>query len=112
MKLIVDQIDKSYHDDNLRYSDEENFIDLKKRAKKLLRYIIWRRQDRIIMVTHGIFLKMVVAYMIHGNKLTASMYNTLSYLNKMDNAGMTICQYIPHWFKKDEWKVITWNDLA
>ncbi len=112
VRQIVDQIDKSYHDDTMRFSDEENFVDLKERAKNLLYYIMERREERIIMVTHGIFLKMVVAYMIHGESLTASMYNALSYINKMDNAGMTICQFIPHWFTSDEWKVITWNDLA
>lgn len=111
VKLIVDQIDKSFHGDDLRYSDEENFIDLKKRAKKLLRYISRRRQRRIIMVTHHVFLKMVVSYMIYGEKLNVSLYNTLSYRNRIDNAGMAICQYIPHWFARDEWKVITWNDL-
>lgn len=109
VRLIVDQIDKSFHDDNLRYSDEENFTDLKKRAKKLLRYIRWRRQKRIIMVTHSIFLKMVVSYILEGEALTASEYNKLSYYNPIANAGMTIIQYVPHWFKKNEWKILTWN---
>ena len=112
VRAIVDRIDKSFHSDDLRYSDEENFIDLKKRARKLLRYIKRRRQKRIIMVTHGIFLKMVVAYIIHGKKLTASLYNQLSYFNPINNAGLTIVLYIHHWFTKDEWKILTWNDKA
>lgn len=112
VKGIVDVIDNSYHKDELRYSDEENFVDLKERASQLLTYIEARNENRLIMVTHGIFLKMVVAYIIYGEGLTASLYNTLSYHNPMNNAGMTICQFLPHWFKKDEWKVITWNDLA
>src|SRR3989338_9175853 len=110
VKLIVDQIDKSFHSDDLRYSDEENFIDLKKRAKKLLAYIKRRSENRIIMVTHGIFLKMVISYMLKGEKLTASEYNKLSFFNPIDNAGITIIQYIPHWFKKDEWKLLAWNN--
>jgi broad specificity phosphatase PhoE len=112
IKKIVDRIDKSYHADDLRFSDEENFTDLKKRAKKLLHYIKWQRQDRIIMVTHKIFLKMVISYMLYGKKLTASEYNNLSYFNPIDNAGMAICSYTHHWFKKDEWKLLVWNDLA
>ena len=111
VQSIVDRIDKSFHDDSLRYSDEENFTDLKGRAKKLLAYISEREEKQIIMVTHGIFLKMVVAYMLYGEKLTASMYNEVSYFNTINNAGMAICQYISHWFSKDEWKLITWNDL-
>jgi broad specificity phosphatase PhoE len=109
---IVDRIDKSFHPDDLRYSDEENFVDLKARAKKLLKYIAKRDEKRIIMVTHGIFLKMVVSYMLYGESLTASDYNNLSYFNPVDNASMTICSYKHHWFSKDEWNIIVWNDLA
>jgi len=112
VQSIVDRIDNSFHDDNMRYSDEENFVDLKERAKKLLDFIKKTKEKRIIMVTHGIFLKMVIAYMEYGNKLNASQYNTLSYFNPIDNAGMTICLYNPHWFKKDEWKLLTWNNEA
>lgn len=110
VRTIVDRIDKSVHDDNLRYSDEENFTDLKERAKKLLEYIKTRPEERIIMVTHGIFLKMVASYIIYGDELNAAAYNKISFFNPIDNAGMTICQYISHWFKKDEWKLLVWND--
>jgi broad specificity phosphatase PhoE len=111
VKKIIDRIDNSYHADDLRVSDEENFTDLKKRAKKLLNYITWRSQSRIIMVTHKIFLRMVISYMLYGENLTASQYNNLSYFNPIDNAGMAICSYAHHWFKKDEWKILVWNDL-
>ena len=111
IKQIIDRMDKSYHADDLRISDEENFTDLKKRAKKLLKYISQKSQKRIILVTHGIFLKMVISYMLYGDKLTASQYNTLSYFNPAKNAGMAICSYTHHWFKKKEWKLLVWNDL-
>jgi len=112
VQIIIDRIDKSYHADDLRVSDEENFTDLKKRAEKLLKYIARRREKRIIMVTHGIFLKMVASYMLYGEKLTASEYNNLSYFNPINNASMAICSYTSHWFKKEEWKILVWNDLT
>ena len=65
----------------------------------------------MIMVTHANFLKMVISYMLYGDSLSASQYNTLSYFNPVNNAGMTICKYTSHWFKKDEWKLLVWNDL-
>ncbi|MFZ2149560.1 MAG: histidine phosphatase family protein [Minisyncoccia bacterium] len=111
VRKVLDRIDKSYHSDDLRVSDEENFADLKLRARKLLKFIKRRHAKRIIMVTHSRFLKMIAAYMTHGEELTASQYNTLSYFNKIDNAGMCICAYTHHWFKKDEWKILVWNDL-
>ena len=111
VKKVLDKIDKSYHEDDLRISDEENFTDLKRRAKKLLGYISRRNAKRIIMVTHSRFLKMVISYMIYGDKLTATQYNNLSYFNKIKNAGMAICSYKHHWLKKNEWKVVVWDDL-
>ncbi|MCX6751988.1 MAG: histidine phosphatase family protein [Candidatus Nomurabacteria bacterium] len=111
VRKIIDRIDKSFHDDNLRVSDEENFADLKERARKLLIYISRRNAKRIIMVTHGIFLKMIVSYMLYGDKLTAAEYNSLSYFNPINNASMAICSYTHHWFKKNEWKLLVWNDL-
>jgi broad specificity phosphatase PhoE len=110
VRQVIDRIDKSFHEDDLRYADEENFIDLKKRAKRLLKFIAGRRQKRIIMVTHGLFLRMVVAYMLHGKHLSASEYNALSFYNPIDNAGLTICLFVPHWFKKNEWKILSWNN--
>ena len=111
VKAIVDRIDKSFHDDNLRYSDEENFVDLKTRAKKILEYIAGRKENQLIMVTHSIFLRMVVSYIMVGDNLTASEYNKLSYLNPIDNASLTICTRTSYWFKKDKWKLLVWDNI-
>ena len=110
VRLVMDRIDKSFHEDGLRYSDEETFLDLKRRAKRLLKFIAGRSKKRIIMVSHGFFIKIVVAYMLHGDKLTASEYNKLSFFNPLDNAGLTICLYVHHWLKRNEWKVLVWNN--
>ncbi len=112
VKSIIDRIDKSFHSDDLRYSDEENFTDLKARAKKLLQFIKHRREKKIIMVTHGIFLKMVISYMLYGDELSASHYNSLSVYNPIDNASMAICSYTTHLFSPNEWKLLVWNDLV
>ncbi|MDQ5931025.1 MAG: hypothetical protein QG674_191 [Patescibacteria group bacterium] len=111
VQKIVDRIDKSFHDDTLRYSNEENFVDLKARAKRLLEYIAKRKERQIIMVTHGIFLKMVVSYMLLGDKLTASEYNKLSYLNPMDNAALTICTRTTRFLRKAKWELLVWNNI-
>lgn len=112
VRRIVDQIDKSFHSDDLRYSDEENFEDLELRAKRLLYYISHRPEKRIIMVTHSIFLKMLASYILLGEGLTASEYNKLSLDNPIDNASMAIVSYESHWFRPEEWKLLVWNDLA
>ncbi len=110
VRRIVDRIDKGFHEDNFRYSDEENFTDLRERAKKLLEFIVARPERHILMVSHAIFLKMVVSYMLLEDALTASEYNKLSYLNPLDNAGLTICTYTTKFLRKPKWKLLVWND--
>ncbi|MES3031732.1 MAG: histidine phosphatase family protein, partial [Patescibacteria group bacterium] len=66
VKEIADMIDGSYHADEFQMSDEETFIDLKVRTRKLLDYIMDRPEERMIMVTHSRFLKMIVSYMLLG----------------------------------------------
>lgn len=111
VKAIVDRIDKSYHDDTFRISDEENFVDLKDRAAALLRFIEKRSEKRLLMVTHSIFLRMVVSYMLLGKNLSASEYNRLSYLNPIDNAAVVICSYTKRLFRKPKWRLLVWNDI-
>ncbi|MEK7113809.1 MAG: histidine phosphatase family protein [Patescibacteria group bacterium] len=111
VQSIIDRIDKGYHADDLRISDEENFPDLKARAKKLLEYITKRKEKKIIMVTHGLFLKMIASFVLYGEELNASTYNSLSYYNPIDNASMGIFKYTKHWFSKPKWEILTWNDL-
>ncbi len=113
VQKIVDIIDKSYHRDDFRYSDEENFQDLKDRARRLLEYLSKRREKHVLVVTHGIFLRMVAAYILYGESLTASDYNLLSFLNTYNNAAITICEYKKPWFGKPlerPWELIAWDD--
>ncbi len=114
VKKIMDRMDKSFHDDNLRYSDEENFEDLHQRAKKLLTFIKKRPEQRIVLVTHGIFLKMVFATMLKRAHLDSNEYNKLSFFNPIDNAGLSVCTYTHKWwwFGYEEWKLLMWNNLT
>lgn len=123
IKKIIDIVDKSYHSDDFRYSDEENFQDLKERAKKLLAYLEERPEKKILVVTHSIFLKMVAAYMIHRDSLDSKKYNILSFTNSSNNASITVCEYNSGWLgdgflgeifypKKNRWKLLAWDDYT
>lgn len=110
---IVDQMDLAYHEDNFRYSDEENFVDLKKRARKCLRYLAWQGDLRNCVVTHHAFLKMLLAFMLYRNKLHAKDYVKLSYFNMSDNGGVSICEFHPWkmFSSTHGWEVISFNEI-
>ncbi len=110
VRMIVDKIDKGFHSDDLKHSDEENFLEFKNRAKKALKYLRRRKEKNLIVVTHSLFLKMLMAYILMGDKLTAVDYVKLRYFDTINNAALTICTCKTHWFSKTEWDIIVWNN--
>ncbi len=118
VRKIVNLIDHSYHDDTYRFSDEENFSDLRDRARDCLAYLETQKSKKILVVTHGIFLKMLIAYMLYRDTLTAADYNKLSYFNPSNNAGITVCELKKGIFgtmfgapkAEKRWKLIVWDD--
>ncbi len=109
---IVDAMDKGYHGDDYRYSDEENFIDLKHRAKDCLTYLAQEGGRETCVVTHSIFLKMLIAFLLYRNDLHAADYVKLSFFNASDNAAITVCEWHPWkaWNARRGWEVVTYNE--
>lgn len=109
---IVDRIDLAYHADDYRYSDEENYTDLKKRARKCLALLSRQGAGETAIVTHHGFLKMCIAYMLYRENLHAGDFIKLSFFNVSDNAGITICEYNPwQMFSPTRgWRVVSYNE--
>jgi len=110
---IIDRIDLSYHDDDYRFSDEENFVDLKKRAKKLLALLSRQGARETCVVTHHAFLKMLLSYMLHRERLHAADYVKLSFFNFSDNGGISVCECRPWQFfsRTRGWEVVSYNEM-
>ena len=109
---IVDQMDLAYHDDDYRFSDEENFTDLKKRARKCLNLLERQGARKTVVVTHHVFLKMLVAYLLYRERLHAADFVKLSFFNVSDNAGITIVEFHPwkRFFRTRGWEVVSYNE--
>ncbi|TSC71273.1 MAG: phosphoglycerate mutase [Parcubacteria group bacterium Gr01-1014_49] len=109
---IVDQMDLAYHPDDYRFSDEENFIDLKKRARKCLALLSRQGARETAVVTHHVFLKILVAYLLYRERLHAADFVKLAFFNVSDNAGITVCEFHP-WrmlSKTRGWEVVSYNE--
>ncbi len=109
---IVDQMDLSYHEDEYRFSDEENFIELKKRAKKCIRLLSRQGVRETCVVTHHVFLKMFIANLLYRKRLHAADFAKLSFFNASDNAGITICEFHPWKLFSPTmgWEVVSYNE--
>jgi broad specificity phosphatase PhoE len=106
----INFMDKSFHDEDARWQDEENFKDLKERALKLKDFLIKNSSANTLCITHGIFLKMFLCVLLYGEKLTVKDYIKLTMFNPADNAGITVVKYSPYDFFGDPWDIVAYND--
>ena len=92
-----------------RYADEENFDDLVHRAQKALHYLENLPSENILVVTHGLFLRVLVCCAIYGDKVTGEMLYGFFVHLRVGNTGLTVMRYDdpiePH-----TWLLTTWND--
>jgi probable phosphoglycerate mutase len=100
-----------------RYSDEENFDDLKERAGTALRYLAARPEQHLLVVTHSFFLRTLLARAIFGDSLTGKECQDVLRGFEMENTGITILHHQPEEYytvpgSEIEWRVWVWNDHA
>jgi broad specificity phosphatase PhoE len=106
-------IDKAIADNweilDYRHSDEENFADLRQRARECFEFLENRIEDNIVVVTHKNFLHCLVWYRLFGPKVTPREAKIITDNFVMSNTGIVWMQFDE--IKKD-WKIVTWNDHA
>lgn len=94
-----------------RHSDEENFEDLRNRARKGLEFLANRPEENIAVVTHGFFMRIIMAHVVFRERLTGKECEQFMRTFHMENTGLTIIKYAgPD--KEPPWWVWTWNDHA
>lgn len=104
--LVRSFIDENF-ETGLRHSDEENFHDLSQRARGAIQVLENRSESAIAVVTHGTFLKMMIAVMAFKEKLRATEYLGIDRLLLPSNTGITKCT-----FNNGKWQLVVWNDHA
>jgi len=102
---VEELIIENFHTPGYRFSDEENFDDLKKRAQAALQYLLQRPEEKILVVTHGFLMCIIIAYIIFGDGLTSHECGQCIKKFYMANTGLTVVSY-----DKEDWWLQTWND--
>lgn len=94
-----------------RHSDEENFEDLRDRARQALEFLANRPEEHIAVVTHGFFMRIIIACVVFRERLTGKECELFIRTFHMENTGLTIIKYAgPD--QEPPWWVWTWNDHA
>lgn len=87
------------------YSDEENYFDAHERALACLAMLSERDEERIVAVSHGLFISMLVSTVIFGDLFTPHLYERIYRTVRNDNTSITTLKH-----EDDQWRLITWND--
>lgn len=92
-------------DTDYRYEDGENIHDIVQRIKKILQYIEDDTQGDVLVVTHGIILRLLVGYILTRSddmEVYVSVFRNI----KFDNTGITHVKL----FTDGTWQFGTIND--
>jgi len=108
---------QSLMDAGPRALDGENFKDLSERAGEALEYLIQRKEDHILVVTHGFYMRYLVARAIYGGTLNGDNFEPLARSLVMENTGLTVLRHgTPSkkeaWGEPAPWQLWVWNDHA
>ena len=102
---------ENFDNPDWHHSDEENFHDLKARALKSLNFLAQRPEEKIIVVTHGYFMRFLLACAIFGPELTAKEGENFLRTCHMENTSLSVLGFDPT-LKVSPWWLWIWNDHA
>jgi probable phosphoglycerate mutase len=102
--------ERLYQSGSQRVEDGENFDDLLERADKALDYLLNRPEQTIMVITHGFFLRTIIARVLLGEDLTGKLRNRIESRSGMENTGLAVLEYRPAFQEPPAWRLWTYND--
>jgi 2,3-bisphosphoglycerate-dependent phosphoglycerate mutase len=109
---IWNEWQETLYTQGMRLEDGENFDDIIARTNKALDFLREHDADRILVVTHGWFLRSIVARVLLGSKITGEAFRNFQYRIAMENAGITVVKHKMDWEGNWDWRLWIYNDHA
>lgn len=108
---IYQEWNESLYTPGIRVEDGENYDDIMVRAEKALEFLEHRREQSLVVVTHGFFMRTMLAKILLGNSLTPAAYKHFQASTATENTGITVVKYAetkhgPGWY------LWAYNDIA
>lgn len=106
------QLYANLEDPNWRYADEDNYLDLYNRAKRIMEMLATRQEKRILLVSHGAFISTLLnTMMCEGETSPVSARRMFRFLRK-ENTGISIIEYHEDAIRANKWRLKVWNDYS
>mgnify|MGYP001577373412 CR=1 FL=1 len=102
----------SLHTPGLRVEDGENYEDVVARADRALALLAARAEDTALVVTHGYFLRSIIARVLLRDTLTAASFLNIQRSANMQNTGITVLRVEQGFESAPAWKLWIYNDHA
>ena len=103
---------QSLYTPGMRVEDGENYEDLITRADAALALLQDRAESSIVVVTHGYFLRTMVARVILGDALSGEAFRHFHKVAAIENTGLTVLRYQAGFEEDPCWRLWIYNDHA
>lgn len=104
--------EKSLYTPGMRAEDGENYDDILDRAENALAFLQNKTEQSIVVVSHGYFLRTIVAKVLLGDTITSEAFRHFQKSASMENTGMTVLRYQDGFEEEPAWRLWTYNDTA
>lgn len=91
-------------------SNGENYDDTVARVDKALRFLLDRPEHELAVVTHGYFLRAIVARVLLGESLTGEIMKRFQQRASIENTAITVLKYRDAFDEESAWRLWTMND--
>lgn len=110
-KQISKEWSKSLFEKGLKVEDGENYEEIILRADRALEFLKNHSAKNIFVVTHGFFLRVLMARVMLGDSMTESNLKNFQSVSAMENTGVSVLQY-SKWNEETEpkWRFWIYND--
>ena len=110
--LLWKEWERSLYTSGTRIDDGENFDDLILRADKALDFLEKRTETSIVVVSHGYFLRTIIARVLLGNSLSGENFHSFQKYISMENTAITILKFESAFEEDICWRLDTYNDYS
>jgi len=93
-----------------RVGKGENYDDIVQRADKALLFLLDRPESKLVVVTHGYFLRVLVARVLLGDNLSGETMKRFQEHASIENTAITVLQYKDAFEEEYTWRLWTLND--
>jgi 2,3-bisphosphoglycerate-dependent phosphoglycerate mutase len=104
--------EKDLNISGIKSKDGETYDAIVARAKQALNYLETRPEANIVVVTHGYFLRTLLATVILGDDMTGKLHGKFQRLVSMENTAICVMQYRDAFEEDFCWRLWTYNDHA